>query len=274
MPEWRAVPIRDLPRELTAQVHQKIRFHSVAMLLAPVDGADPVCCSGTLTQVNGMSGILTARHVWSRIERSPSLALLVGRQPYYIDPRVLRAFGPVGQDSLPDMGATVPDLAFVRIPLPARSALEVYGKVFYSIDLRRNDPQLDLFSETGFWILAGSPQALYDPQTGATPSLLYDTTVEKRVEVSPWDYLFVDLNLPQNPEIPTNYQGVSGGGIWRVQFCLSPDETVFAVTNPQHDIFLAGVAFYQTGVEGRQILGHGPKSLYDTLSGYVIEGVT
>lgn len=199
---------------------------------------------------------------------------MVGRQPYYIDPRVLRPFGPVGQDGLPGIDVTVPDLAFVRIPSLARTELEAYGKVFYSIDRRRNDPELDLFGETGFWILAGSPQALYDPQSGATPSLLYDTTVEKRVEVGHWDYLFVNLNLPQNPEIPTTYKGVSGGGIWRVSFWLSPDQTAFAVANPKRDILLSGVAFYQTGEEGRQIIGHGPKSLYHTLSGYVVEGVT
>lgn len=274
MPDWQAVPIRDLPSELTAQVHQKIRFHSVAMLLAPIGGADPVCCSGTLTLINGVAGILTARHVWSRIERASSVALVVGRQPYYVSPRVLRSFGPVGQDGLLDPSVMAPDLAFVRIPPPARRDLEAYGKVFYSIDARRNDPELDFFAETGFWILAGSPQALYDPQSGATPSLLYDTTVEKRVEVGAWDYLFVNLNLPQNPEIPRTYKGVSGGGIWRVSFWLNPEQTAFAVTDAKRDILLSGVAFYQTGEKGRQVIGHGPRSLYHTLSGYAVEGVT
>lgn len=273
MPDWQAVPIRDLPSELTAQVHQRIRFHSVAMLLVPVGSADPVCCSGTLALINGVAGILTAQHVWSRIEQASRVALVVGRQPYYIDSRVLRSFGPVGQDGVLDPGVTAPDLAFVRIPPPTCRDLEAYGKVFYSIDPRRDDPKLDLFAETGFWILAGSPQALYDPQSGATPSLLYDTTVEKRVEVGDFDYLFVNLNLPQNPEIPRTYKGVSGGGLWRVSFWLSPDRTAFAVANPKRDILLSGVAFYQTGEEGRQIIGHGPKSLYHTLSGYVVEGI-
>jgi hypothetical protein len=238
------------------------------MLLAPVGGADPTCCSGTLVDVNGMAGILTARHVWSRIERSASLALVVGRQPYYIDPRVLRAFGPVGEDILPATGATVPDLAFIRIPPPARSDLQAYGKVFYSIELRRKDPEVDVFGETGFWILAGSPQTLYDPQTGATPSLLYDTTVEKRVQAGDWDYLFVNLYLLANSEIPTDYRGVSGGGIWRVQFGLSSDETVFAVKDTTRDVLLSGVAFYQTGTGRSQIISHGPKSIYETLYGY------
>lgn len=274
MPEWREIPIRDLPQELTLEVHQKIRLHGVTMVVPSGDGTEAVCCSGTFTQINGMAGILTARHVWDVIERAPSLALLAGGQPYYVDPRVLRVFGPGYEDTLPEVDAAVPDIAFVRIPPFARGAIEAYGKVFYSIDLRRQDPEVEFFSERGFWVLAGSPQALFNAETRMAPSFLYDTTVDRRVEIGDWDYLFVNLNLEQNPGIPRTYGGMSGGGIWRVAFYLSAVETVFAVENPKRDIVLSGVAFYQTGAEGRQIIGHGPKSLYATLSDRSADGVT
>lgn len=274
MPARRDIPIKELPPELTAQVHEKARLHAVSMVLPPIGETDPRCCSGTLVQINEMVGILTARHVWTEIQGAPSLALLVGGQPYYVDPRILRAFVPLGDGTLPIVGARVPDIAFVRLPLLARGPIQAYGKVFYSIDARRQTSDLDLFGERGFWILAGSPQALARPDTGMVPSLLYDTSVEKRVTFGAWDYLFVNLNLKQNPELPRTYGGVSGGGIWRAVFQVSEDETLFVIESAKRDIILSGVAFYQTGEEGRQIIAHGPLSVCETLPKHVVDAVT
>ncbi len=267
MPERREIPIRDLPQALTLEVHEKIRLHSVTMVLPASEGTAPLCCSGTLIQINDMPGILTARHVWKKmIKRAPSVGLLVGGEaPYWIKPDVLRAFGPSDKGVLPEIGATIPDLAFVRIPSFARGPIEAAKKVFYSLDVRRQDPQMDLFGGRGFWILAGNPQALFDPTTSRAASFLYDTTVDRRVEIGDWDYLFVNLNLPQNPSIPGAYGGLSGGGVWRAAFHVTENETVFLVEKPKRDIVLSGVAFYETDEVGRQIIGHGPKSLYVTL---------
>lgn len=267
MPEWREVPIRNLPEELTREVHQIIRLHSVTMVVSGVGGTKPFCVSGTLTRVAGMAGILTARHVWEQIERASTLTLLVGGLPYDVDPQVLRAFGPRLENTLPGFpSARVPDLAFICIPPVYHLPIEAYGKVFYSIDLRRQNPEMDVFSELGFWILTGSPQVLFNTETGMAPSFLYDTTVEKMsVDSGDWDYLFVNLNLRKNPKIPRDYGGVSGGGIWRASFYMSEDQSALAIKNPSRDIVLSGVAFYQTNEERRQIIGHGPKSLYSTL---------
>ncbi len=274
MPDWREIPIRDLPPALTRQVHEKIRLHSVTMAVSGGLATEPVCCSGTFVRINSMAGILTARHVWTTIERSSRLVLLVGGRPYDVDPSVLRALGPSDQATLPEVNAPVPDVTFVRLPPPVCGHIEAYDKVFYSIDIRRQDAQLDLFGEKGFWILAGSPQVLFDAKSGLVPSFFYDTAVEKRIAFGDWDYLFVNLNLDKNPGIPRTYGGVSGGGIWRAEFSQTEDETVFAVKAPARDILLCGVAFYQTAAEGRQILGHGPKSLYETLCKYAIDRVT
>ena len=92
------------------------------------------------------------------------------------------------------------------------------------------------------------------------------------IDVGDWDYLFVNLNLPKNPSIPKSYEGVSGGGIWRAQFAMSEDQTLFDVANPARDILFSGVAFYQTGGEGQQIIGHGPKSLYEGLTKWSLSG--
>jgi hypothetical protein len=274
VPEYREFPIRDLPRELISQVHGKIRLHAVTMVVARGDGGEPLCCSGTLVTVNEIRGVLTARHVWELIQPSPTLALLVGGKPYFLKPEILRAFAPDQHENLEEVGASVPDIAFIRVPPPAAIDIEAYGKVFYSIDRRRETPDVASFTERGFWVLTGSPQALFDAATGMAPSFLYDTFVDKHVAVGAWDYLFMNLSLKQNPEIPINYGGMSGGGIWRAAFWMSPDEAVFAVEDPQRDIVLSGVAFFQTGLDGRQIIGHGPRSLYETFTNEHIHEVT
>ena len=80
---------------------------------------------------------------------------------------ILRAFGPAREKTLPEGGARVPDIAFVRIPTFARGDIEAYGKVFYSIDLRRRNSEMELFSERRlFGFLTGSPQALFKAETG------------------------------------------------------------------------------------------------------------
>jgi len=103
-------------------------------------------------------------------------------------------------------------------------------------------------------------------------SLLYDTTVEPRIELEGWDYITVNLNLPQNPALPQDYGGVSGGGIWRATFYMTEDEGTFLIENARRDIVLSGVAFYQTDSASRQIIGHGPRSLYAALYDHVSSG--
>lgn len=273
MLELREIPLRDLPIELTLKMHEEIRRYSVTMWVNDADGSNHLFISGTLARVANRAGILTARHVWNRIRRAPTLNIWVGYHDR-LDLSILRTFGPRIEGFLPEIPeAEVPDLALVEIPAHDLRRIEAYGnKAFYSIDARRQNPEMDLFSERGFWVLSGSPQVLVNHDTREAPSLLYDTTVERSpLVIGDWDYLSVNLNLQQNPELPRDYGGVSGGGIWRVAFCLSNDQSEFAVENLRRDIVLSGVAFYQTGEERRQIIGHGPKSLYATLHEHLDE---
>lgn len=275
-PGRRAIPIRDLPQNLVADVHQKIRLHSIAMVLSVAETADPFACSGTLVEINGIVGVLTARHVWTDLVKvARTVGLLVGgHEPYWIKPDVLRAFGPRADGVLPGTSVQIPDLAFVRIPPVARGTIEAAKKLFYSLEVRRRDPQLDLFSERGFWVLTGSPQALFDSTTRTVGSILYDTTVERRIEQGDWDYIITNLDLPQNPALPETYRGLSGGGIWRAAFYVTEHGTEFLVERASRDILLSGVAFYQTDLPGRQIIGHGPRSLYRTLYDHIGNEIT
>jgi len=105
-------------------------------------------------------------------------------------------------------------------------------------------------------------------------SFLYDTTLHRRIEVGGWDYLTINLDLEKNPTLPKAYGGVSGGGVWRAVFYVNEDETEFGVEKPSRDIVLTGVAFWETPPEGRQIVGHGPKSVYYALPDHCARGRT
>jgi hypothetical protein len=78
---------------------------------------------------------------------------------------------------------------------------------------------------------------------------------------------FVDIRCGPDPKcnIPDDFAGVSGGGLWFIKVekdAVSPDV-------PVHDFWLAGVAFLQVEKPGQPttIRGHGPNSIYKKFLG-------
>ena len=114
----------------------------------------------------------------------------------------------------------------------------------------------------GYFALFGTPEEWIDYQQQSVPSLIYSTFVSEYFEHEGWDYQIMGISLDENPEIPKDFSGVSGGGIWKIKFLVDDDKTKFAVKNPIEDIALVGVNFNQTDLNGRQIIGHGPESIY------------
>lgn len=255
------IPIKNIPDAFARQVHGYIRNFSVTMLAANKSQRDAVPCAGTLVSLCGKKGILTAHHVWKCVESKDLLILMAGKS-IECESKYLHAIVPIARGSLPDVGATVPDIAFIELPLEICNTLEAYGKVFYSIERRANDPEINLYSHLGYWAIVGSPQALLDEENGRVASFIYDTGVQRRVEFEGWDYLYVNLDILDNSQIPRDYGGMSGGGIWRVEYATDPELRTFVVESNARGIVLSGVIFYQTAEDGRQLLSHGPQSIY------------
>ena len=113
-------------------------------------------------------------------------------------------------------------------------------------------------------MVCGSPQALLVSVERRVPSLVYGTYVQERSELDSWDFLNIALDLEANPELPQCFGGVSGGGIWRARFGIDEADQ-FVVENRYRDIFWVGVAFYQTALDGRSLIAHGPHSVYEHL---------
>jgi len=98
-------------------------------------------------------------------------------------------------------------------------------------------------------------------------------TISKRFEEDGWDYFVMNLDVSANPDIPKDFSGMSGGGIWWTRWSCDERFRRFVVENPFEDIILAGVSFFQTNPRDRRLLGHGSKSIYELLYQHVTSAI-
>lgn len=236
------------------------------MLISDSEDTGAIPCSGTLISVKGQKGILTARHVCEEIFKHKFLLIMIGRIPHVVEVDNLRYIKSEVQTKCDKISSSIPDLAFVRLPDPSINHLEATSKVFFSIDKRLDKEYMEFAAnKVGYFVLFGAPDKLVDNQKRKIISFCYSTYISEYFEYDGWDYQIMGLDLDSNPEIPDNFVGMSGGGIWKIKFFVSEDKTKFTVENPTRDIIIVGVNFNQTDLPGRQIIGHAPKSIYQAL---------
>lgn len=257
------VAIRNIPPEFRKEVHDHLRLFSLT--IAVDHGQDSYTCAGTLCQIGNSRGIATARHVWEKLRTETSFYGLAGQAHVALRPALVQPWIPPTSGTLPGTDAQAPDLAFLRLADHDCAAFEAYGKSFYSLDRRLTDPNAALYEEDGYWAVCGAPQALLALERRRFPSLVYGTYVQQRFEVDSWDYLNIALDLDANPDLPSSFVGVSGGGVWRTRFGTDETAARFKVANRYRDIFWVGVAFYETSLEGRSLTAHGARSIYQRL---------
>ena len=262
--------IRDLPEDLTKKVNQHIRLFAVTMLICDEDDSKAIPCSGTLCSIKNKRGIVTARHVWAEIAKHRYLLIMLGKVPHIVEVNLLDAIVPPIQSRNLRIDADIPDIAFIKLPAASINHLEDISKVFYSVDKRSNEEFIDFAkSSVGYFALFGTPLEWLDYDKKSVPSFIYNTYINDYLKYDGWDYQVMGINLDENPDIPRSYVGVSGGGIWKIKFFVSEDEKSFTVENPISDVSLVGVNFSQTAEKGRQIIGHGPYSIYKSLYDYI-----
>ncbi len=265
-PTRELIPVPELPAPLIALADEHVRRFCVSMVVVTDLEVDGSPCAGVFCTICGVAGILTAKHVWDRLSRAKTLVLMLGpKDPYRIERALLYVHAPA-QSPAPELfEAMVPDVAFIPLTSRDKAVVEAKQKAFYSVDRRRNQSNFDLFGDAGFWIAVGTPVEMMRREDQAVGSLSYITDVEKRVDRADWDYLFVNLNLARGALIPHNLEGMSGGGLWRVRFTVTGEPKGYAIENPLRDIVLQGITFLQTELGGRQLIAHGPRSVYQRL---------
>jgi hypothetical protein len=264
------IPIRDLPQQLTQEVNTHIRLFAVTMLITDREDSNVTPCAGTLATIKGRKGVITARHVWQEITKHEFLFIMLGRMPHILEVNLLYAVVPPTQSRNAKISSDIPDLAFVILPEPSTNILEAKSKVFLSIDKRLEMISIQpLKNKIGYFALFGAPEQLIDYQHKHLPSFIYSTYISEYFQYEGWDYQIMGIDLDKNIEIPKSFCGMSGGGIWKVNFAVNDEKTMFAIKNPDKDIALVGVHFNQTALPGRQIVGHGPDSIYQALRSFI-----
>jgi hypothetical protein len=236
--------------------------------------------TGTFVYFRNFHYILTAAHVWDYVRRAPEMGLGLKEgvdQRYLVPTAAIECFGPPWPARWGEWG---PDIALLRLPVEIAAEIKIH-RAFYDLEKDRSAPNAGIESE---WKTAPTPEVLAriaQRKSGQTAQLagrvLMGTPKEfgsfreahasvklnamflglqNAQEYSVGDFDFVDLDTGAPSDfIPSSFEGVSGGGLWRYITTISDD-------GDKTTKFLEGVAFYQlTGEGGRRIRCHGKQSL-------------
>jgi len=232
--------------------------------------------SGTLVSVGKVNGILTAAHVLDNLPDRGTVGIVEyrGESVHYRKQTIemadttkiaLRgdAFGPDG-----------PDLGFLRLPAVSVGWLAAIGS-FYNLLKHRSDDPNPPPSPHSVDAIVG----MIDERTKDLPAerprerrkgfeaLFSNGTISATREVDGYDLLdFVPTDYPDF-KLPGNYQGTSGGALWRIYLKLNGEAPKIAAAR------LWGVPFYQTknGNGSHTLTCHGMGGVYGRLVDAVVE---
>ena len=256
----------ELPSSFTKEIHDLQRNYSVTMLMHDDEDINVIPCSGTLAQIGRHKGIITARHVWDEAKKHEFLLTLIGQGNYAFETKYLEPVIPATIGKLHEFKVDVPDIAFIKLPAHYVSNLEASGKVFFNIDKRITDKSYHVDIKQGYWTIFGNLNERLEIDKKKVSSFVYGTGISRQFDEDGWDYYIIDLDIEENSDIPKDYSGMSGGGIWRAKFHCDEMKEKFEIDN----IIFMGVNFFQTSINRRKLIGHGSKSIYELLYQHVI----
>lgn len=222
--------------------------------------------SGTLVEIDGIYGILTAQHVIDGLPKDGDMGLIISSDVHQCI--VKSEFLEKIKIAKGEVDSEGPDLGIIVLPHPVVGQIKAI-KSFYNLSLWQdkilsNTPKNHL----GIWFLCGIPAEMVNTEE---PSKGFKTVksftvfcgaagVDKEYTRGEYDYLEVDAHYNEVNQIPISFQGISGGGLWQVTLKqykgkLEADEMI-----------LSGVVFYQSPLSNnlRSLKCHGRKSVYQS----------
>ena len=156
-----------------------------------------------------------------------------------------------------------PDITLLRIPPERVGSFTAVGRPFYPLSMKR-ELRIDCCFETTFLMGAPALRGKFTTES-AIPELhgmnvllgtgLYSSTELSDGLRSQFDFVDVLIDTTQ-PDVAANFEGVSGGGLWKVY--------IFKGTDGKTQTFkiLAGLAYWQDpGNSSLLIRCHGPQSV-------------
>lgn len=263
------VPISVMPDALLAHAMDRIGWYSTILTRVRLEGPRgeeaEQAGTGTLVRTGRVYGILTAHHVAELFEDGWRLGVVLIPQvhTHSIMPELYEIIH-IARGSIDCEG---PDLSFLRIHDPHVGTIKAY-KSFYDLDAFRgsflSSPPPPT---TGAWFLFGASQVLttHEPREGGFRNVYGYRSfcgaigVDELPARGDFDYLNGVIKYAPDTDPPSDFRGVSGGGLWHALLSDGVDGGI-----DDHEYFLAGLAFWQSDIisDTRTILCHGPQSIY------------
>lgn len=251
--------------EYIHKVQERLAWYTVGFVRVKTDSReDNLFGSGTLVYLNKKHAILTAAHVVEELKQSSQVGLcLVPNAHRFILPKKHVQMIYVGWCGTITKGG--PDLALVQLPANGIGTLKAQ-KSFYELscmvdggEIRPVDYSAGIFLAgfIGEWTREGPSEAGFDATKGFC--MLTGGIGKTNRYWQTTDFDFCSLTVQCKRDNPHNYQGSSGGGLWKV---IAKEEYpgVYKVSKA----ILCGVVYWQTQIAGdeRQIICHGYRSIY------------
>ncbi len=272
-PEQFKIRVKDLPSSLLDSVANFVSRFSTPLILN-----DSLAGSGTFIKCGRTHGILTAHHVvhnpkdrsrrfdfsWISPQR---LGLPLVNRPHLFDlPMRSLVCVDVG---VPTDEYSGPDLAVLI--LPESEIGKVTGRMsFVDISVKREERLAEALAPNGLWAVAGSPaycQRTLGPSHGFGtvvdhPCAVAYAAIGERADDGEFDFLHLNFHASSGDEMPSSFEGMSGGGVWKLR--LQQNRETLALTVDFNATILAGVCFYEilSQKKPEALRCHGGKSIY------------
>lgn len=269
MPLVEEIPISQLPTTFLDAVCRDLAHYSIGFFRIEdtPQGQDAVLLgSGTLVKVGGTHAILTAHHVLKVLPKNGRLGLLLSPtlNQHSVDTQGLNyieiARGTVDSEG-PDLGVVI--LApYIATAIAAK-------KSFYNLDLHRVQ-QLETPPDrhNGVWLVHG----FVDERTVDEPGKDGFSRVknfyhfsgvggpdEPPIQVGNYDYYAFPVSYNARSVAPTNFGGISGGGLWQITLIRDPQGDIC-----HKELLFSGLVFYQEATTDMYcgVKCHGRLSVY------------
>ena len=246
---------------LQLEIIRDVGRYTVALFAgfdSDVSGHLKLAGTGTLVTVEGSHYILTASHVWEEVLKCADKVGITLTEDidhsFFMSVKAIVPSGPPKPASWNEWG---PDVTLLRVPPEHLGSIKAH-KDFYSATVDgKTTPGV---SQIEARLLIGTPAELgeFAPNHAEVVIGGFFADVEAPCEAhGDFDYVDLDVDV-SSPDLPKNYGGVSGGGLWKVLIrCECP------TGKTEWDHVLEGVAFHQSDIKNdrRTIRCHGPKSI-------------
>lgn len=244
-------------------IARELADFTVAFIVAN-DGLLSPAGTGTLVSFRDSHYFLTATHVWEKaLKISDWIRIpLKENSPcrFAINPKEIVSYGAQIPARWNEWG---PDITLLRIPPERVGSFMAVGRPFYPLSMKR-EVRIDCALETTFLMGAPALRAEFTEES-AIPELqgmnvLHGTELYSSMEQSDGlrsQFDFVDILIDTTqPDVAINFEGVSGGGVWKVYVFRDADGRTRSFK------VLTGVAFWQHPRDSSLLIRcHGPQSI-------------